>query len=243
LPVRNRKPYFYKLNDTILKNVKSHPYLGIELAEDLKWSKHINNVSSKANKSLGFLRRNLRRWPSDLKKPAYISLVRSILDYGAIVWDPYSSTDREKLEKVQRRAARFITGDYKSRSPGCVTSMLKTLDLQDLQERRKDLRLTYMFKVVNGLIKAMPPENFLTPTRTGCRRIKAKAFSGYHSENPVSAHVRNNSKTFVVPKSNYEQYTQSFFVKTIREWNALDEHVVQAQTVDQFKTLISQRSD
>ncbi len=121
--------------------------------------------------------------------------------------------------------------------------MLKTLDLQDLQERRKDLRLTYMFKVVNGLIKAMPPENFLTPTRTGCRRIKARAFSGYHSENPVSAHVRNNSKTFVVPKSNYEQYTQSFFVKTIREWNALDEHVVQAQTVDQFKTLIGQRSD
>ena len=46
------------------------------------------------------------------------------MEYGAIVWDPYTTSDINKLERIQRRAARFITGDYKSREEGSVTKML-----------------------------------------------------------------------------------------------------------------------
>jgi hypothetical protein len=40
------------------------------------------------------------------------------MEYGAIVWDPYTIVDTNKLERIQRRAAIFITGDYKSREEG-----------------------------------------------------------------------------------------------------------------------------
>ena len=42
---------------------------------------------------------------------------------------------RQAREIVQRSAARFVTGDYKSRHEGCVTNMLTDLDLPSLEER------------------------------------------------------------------------------------------------------------
>ncbi|KAH3848556.1 hypothetical protein DPMN_090933 [Dreissena polymorpha] len=58
----------------------------------------------------------------------------------------YSSVHIDKIERIHRQAARFITGDCRSRDEGCVSSMLKTLELQSLQDRRKTNRLTFLYK-------------------------------------------------------------------------------------------------
>ena len=87
----------------------------------------------KANSALGFLRRNLKNCPHECRKLAYITLVRSTLEYGSSVWDPHLQTDIDSLEKIQRQAARFIQNDYKSRDGGCVTRMLQDLDIPTLQ--------------------------------------------------------------------------------------------------------------
>ena len=50
-----------------------------------------------------------------------------MLEYGAVVWDPYQSQYSITVEKVQRQAARFIKNDYISRFEGCVTSKLEDL--------------------------------------------------------------------------------------------------------------------
>jgi hypothetical protein len=116
-----------KQEPKILQSGRSHPttgannpYLGLHISEDIKWTTHITNVTKKTNSTLGFLRRNLKYCPKDCKKTAYISLVhvRSTMEYGVIVWDPYTIVDTNKLERIQRRAAIFITGDYKSREEG-----------------------------------------------------------------------------------------------------------------------------
>ena len=48
--------------------------------------------------------------PQDVKESAYKGLVR--LEYGSSVWDPSSILLQEELEKVQKRAARFVTGNF-----------------------------------------------------------------------------------------------------------------------------------
>ena len=65
----------------------------------------------------------------ECKKLGYISLVRSNLEYAASIWDPYLQGDIDRLEKVQRRAARFISGNYTSREEGFMTDLLKQLEL------------------------------------------------------------------------------------------------------------------
>ena len=92
------------------------------------------NVAKKANSTLGFLRRNLKYCPQECKKTAYISLVHSTMEYGGIIWDPYTETNINRLEKIQQQAARFITGDYRSREEGSVSDMFVKLELQELKE-------------------------------------------------------------------------------------------------------------
>ena len=53
----------YRLEGTVLENVESIKYLGVTITSDLKWNSHIRNVCSKANRTLGFLRRNLFSCP------------------------------------------------------------------------------------------------------------------------------------------------------------------------------------
>ena len=98
-----------------------------------------------------------------LQMTAYITLVRSIMDYGGIIWAPYLKTDVDRLERIHQ-AARFITGDYKTREPGCITKMLIDLELPTLEKRRTAQRLTFMFKVVEGLASAIATSDFVSKT-------------------------------------------------------------------------------
>ena len=133
LSVNSKTSFYYQLSNSILKHVQSNPYLGILLSSDLKWDSHITAITKKANSTVGFLRRNLRRCPPACKQQAYISLVRPLLEYGAVVWDPYLKKDTDSKEKTQRIAARFTTGDFRSNTPGSVTRLLERTGLPPLQ--------------------------------------------------------------------------------------------------------------
>ena len=89
-------------------------YLGVTISEDLRWVTHTQQVVNKANKTLGFLRRNLKIRNKRVKERAYKALVRPILEYASPVWDPHSTTSTVSLEKVQRRAARWVARDYRT---------------------------------------------------------------------------------------------------------------------------------
>ena len=102
----------YSLEGTVLENVEKIKYLGVTITNDLKWNTHVSNICTKTNRTLGFLRRNLAACPLDVKKSAYKGLVRPILEYGSSVWDPQSILLQDELEKVQKRAARFVTCNY-----------------------------------------------------------------------------------------------------------------------------------
>ncbi len=96
------------MNDIALELRTHNAYLGKELKNDLKWTKHINQTTAKANRGLGFLRRNLSKCPERVKEQAYCALVRPHLEYASAAWDPYLKKDINQLEAVQRRSARFV---------------------------------------------------------------------------------------------------------------------------------------
>ncbi|CAH1265924.1 DCLRE1B [Branchiostoma lanceolatum] len=101
----------YSLCGEALTGVKSHPYIGVQLSDDLRWDTHINHATSKAGRVLGVIRRNLTHCPSRVKATCYKALVRPHLEYSAIVWDPYTTKGIQAVEAVQRRAARVTLND------------------------------------------------------------------------------------------------------------------------------------
>ena len=67
--------------------------VGVTLSDDFQWSKHISNLSVRASSTLGLLRPNLSQCPQALREQAYISLIRSRLEYCSAIWDPHLVKD------------------------------------------------------------------------------------------------------------------------------------------------------
>ena len=74
------------------------------------WSKHIQHLVSKANSMIGLIWSNFTTSSAKLREQAFISLVRSRLEYCCAFWDPHLAKDCDKLEAKQWRVSRFVTG-------------------------------------------------------------------------------------------------------------------------------------
>ena len=128
-----------------LEQVDSASYLGITVNSKLKWSEHISSISSKASRSLGLIKRNLWNCPRKVRETAYTSIVRPKLEYASASWDPHYKKDISTLERVQRKAAHFCLQNFNKTAS--VTDMLSDLKWDTLETRRKENRLTLMYKL------------------------------------------------------------------------------------------------
>ena len=116
----------YSLHNQTLKNVQSAKYLGITITDNMDWGQHVSEISSKATKTLGFLRRNLAFAPRSTKEVAYKTLVRPKLEYAAPIWSPHSKLQINQIEKVQRTAACWTCRRWRNTSS--VGEMLDGLE-------------------------------------------------------------------------------------------------------------------
>ena len=119
-------------------------YLGVKFENSLQWKSHIENLVKKAYRSLHNLMRILRGCNRQTKEKWYLCLVRPHLEYAASVWDLYQDYLVKEIDGVQRKAARFVLGDFRTKSS--VTAMIKTLGWETLQERRDRARIVGMYR-------------------------------------------------------------------------------------------------
>ena len=89
LSITNRSSHIYSLDNHIPQLVSENMYLGVTLSDNLKWRPPIQKRFQKSKFYNDIPRTKPEKCPEQCKKAAYISLVRSILDYNAIIWDPY----------------------------------------------------------------------------------------------------------------------------------------------------------
>ena len=153
---RNSIKHPYSLHGQVLQEIDHAKYFGLDISRDLSWNNHIQNVTVKANRTLGFIRRNICTKHAGIRETAYTTLVRPQVEYASPVWSPYTQTNINKVEKVQRRAARWVSNDYSSYSS--VTQMLNTLGWGSLEQRRLDARLKLfmtLFKYLSQHISAI----------------------------------------------------------------------------------------
>ena len=138
------------------------------------------------------------------------------MEYAASAWDPYKVDDVNRLDKVQRRAARFACNDYKDRTPGCVTSMVNRLGWEQLQDRRRLQRLTMLFKITQSLVD-IPEASHIVKTNDRRTRGTQRLFQPF-------------AKIMV--------YKQSFFPRTIQDWNKLPSSTTDISDIEAFKTAL-----
>ena len=158
-----------------------------------------------------------------MKETAYKGMVRPILEYGSSVWDPYTDKLKEELEKVQNRAARFVTRNYvyETRS---MTGILGQLKLESLKKWSKDNRIILLYKCLKGKAR-IPTDDLITMTRRGRNQ---------------------HSLAFQIPFASKDVYKYSFFPQTIRDLNGLPESLISCSelsddSVSKFTSLVRVR--
>jgi hypothetical protein len=117
------------------------------------------------------------------------------MEFSSTIWDPYRKQDIDRLERIQRNAVRFISGDYWTTTPGFVTGLLAKHKLPPLQDHGESLRLLFFFKVVEGLVPALPPDQFVTPQKQGRQIRSSQRSQNFVSNNPVENYIRNNKES------------------------------------------------
>jgi hypothetical protein len=221
--VGKKKPrkFNYQIHGEELQSTSEVKYLGVTITKDLRWKAHITNIYNRANKMLGFLRRNLRITNKRLKDHAYKAFIRPLLEYACAVWDPYYDDDIQMLEKVQKRAARWVTNRFRRTSH--VSEMLQTLSWPPLESRRSKIRLETFFKFHKGLTHI---ESKHLPRKKPNKTNKMATRSSHSQEYEEPNHPRLYR-------------LKAFFPRTVAQWNLLPEEVVSADTLDLFKARVA----
>lgn len=208
---RNMVTYNYTLEGKLIQQATSIRYLGITIDDKLSWNQHIEEITAKALKRIRFAGRIFKYAGPAPKVLAVNGLVKPILDYASAAWDPFQRTQVGRLEMVQRCAARMINRAYRKKI--CVTSLLNNLNWPSLEVRRTEGRLKLFHKIYHSRTIISAPERLVKPDFVGFKDHKRKL-------------------KLIVSRSDY--YHQSFFPRTLREWNRLPAAVAELDSASSF---------
>lgn len=208
--------FTYTINNTPLQRVTLQKYLGVTLTSDLRWEAHINNVTAAALRKLIFLRRRLPLAPTQTRLLTYTTFVRPILEYANTVWFLQYATHIARLERVQRKAVRFIYNKYKcTDSP---TNLLESCGLPTLATRAKLARLKFLHNLLHNRSR-IDASKYISLAES--RELRHKhAFT-------ITEYTLNN-----------DCFKHSFFPLSIREWNSLDSSITSIQSLSEFTSKI-----
>ena len=203
----------YKIHNVRLSEAESAKYLGVTIDNRLSWRAQCNTQCNKANSTLAFLQRNLQGCPRGVKEKCFNTFVRPTLEYGCSVWDPHHAYQIEQLEKIQRRAARFVTGNYALVAGNTQKNML-SLNWTPLSERRARAKLLTLHKARSRSIE-IPLDDLI------------------NTDTHIS--TRTNKHKYRVPHSSVDSHLYSFFPNTIRLWNNLPQQTKDCASFADFK--------
>ena len=205
------------MNDTVLEEVKEFKGLGILTDSSLSWNAHIDMITAKANRMLGLIKRTCK----DLKdtttlKTLYCSLVRSNLAYCSVVWSRFTKRNINKLERIQRRATKFI---LKSEEPYDVR--LSKLKLLTLEQRRFLFDVTFLFKALNGYMD-----------------VNFSQFSDFYCQEDRYSLLHFDTRSLKGDMLGQMYLKTEFFHRIVNRWNILPFEARAASSEDIFKSKV-----
>lgn len=161
----------YYINDSTLLKVHNINDLGVLLDHRLNFRDHITLTVNKAMGVLGFM----KRWSKEFSDPyitkqLYTSLVRPILEYGSIIWDPCYSIHISSIESVQKQFLIFCLRGlgWNSYVLPSYVNRLGLIKLPTLKSRRVMLSISFLLGLIRGDVDSeflLGRINFCVPTR------------------------------------------------------------------------------
>jgi len=199
----------YALQDSPVTAVESQLDLGVLVTSDFKFSAQSRAAERKAQKILGYIKRQFSYRNKKTVLSLYNSLVRPLLEYAVQFWSPTLRQDIARLERVQARATKLVPSLRLRR----YEDRLEELGLFTLEKRRLRGQLIETYKVFSGVSRIDHTELF----------------------NLCGNPTRNHGWKVVPPRFHTSQFRDLMTSKVCNVWNRLPANVVHSPSVDAFK--------
>lgn len=203
----------YTLGGSPLSRVTSVRDLGVKMTSDLSFREHVGDICKKAYKILGFALRTASGFKSFAAiKTIFNSLVRSKLEFNAVVWSPYEAKYTLMLEKIQNKFLRFYYMKLYGVYPGYpalypTLFVLGMVDYNRLEVRRDLTIVSYLFKLLRG------------------RESNSVILQQLNLTVPRDYLRRRLNRTFDVPNGRTNLLRQAPLTRAIRLLNAIDSNI------------------
>ena len=200
-------------NNSVVENTSLHKHLGLILDDKLSFKDHVSSVIDKASKGINILRKLRFYLPRTSLLTIYKSFIRSHLDYADSIYDqPNNVSFSNRLESIQYNAALAITGAIRGSSRDKI---YEELGLEPLKSRRWFRRLCLFYKI-----------------------IKNKSPSYLYNIIPQPRLIVNTRNANQIPQffCRTDIFANSFFPFSIREWNKLDNEIVNINSFNVFRS-------
>ena len=175
--------------------------LGVIIDKNLCLKEHIDSISTTLSRAIGMIGRAKPYVNTDTLKLMYQSLVLACFDYCSLVWANCSQTLKNKVQRLQNRAARVISGDsYDIRSKD-ILNKLGWKNLKDFSQTEA---------CVTKALQGKCPEN-----------INAMLIPS----NIENYQLRDNNLVLMVSKPNTNAMKRSFSYAAAKIWNSQDARI------------------
>ena len=200
---------------TVLEHVQEEKDLGVIIHESLKPTAQCAKAAKKANQVLGQMSRAITYRDRYTWVSLYKQYVRSHLEYAIQAWCPWTESDIDMLEGVQKRAIRMVSGlqgkTYEER--------LREVGLTTLLDRRKRGDMIEVWKIMNNK-----------------EDVKYNTWFTLASDRTVQPTRHSSSTHFISkPKFNTDIRKNFFSVRSVDPWNNLPQNVYDVSTLNMFK--------
>jgi hypothetical protein len=210
----NNQRYQYTMGGEVLEVTEEERDIGVNMTSSLKPSQQCRKAARTAQTVLSQLARAFHFRDRHVFLRLYIQYVRPHLEYAVAAWAPWYESDKECLEKVQRRAVKMISG-LKATS---YEDKLKELGITTLEERRRYLDMIQTYKVLTGKDN-VDRATWFDMASTGLRATRQAA-------DPLN----------IRPKAARLEVRRQFFSqRVVEDWNGVPEQVKSAVSVTGFK--------
>ena len=208
---RNNGSHTYTMRGINLEVTEAERDLGVLIDGSLKFRKQAAAAASKANQILAVIRRSFELLDETTVPLLFKTLVRPHLEFGNVVWGPFNRADQLLIERVQRRATRLVP----TVRPLTYEQRLEALKLPSLFYRRRRGDMIQVYQLLHGGID-LAPDDFLAAA--------------------TDDRTRGHSWKLKKPRAESRPRRQSFSTRVVNDWNSLPPAVVDATSVQQFKS-------
>ena len=192
-------------------------YLGVKIDETISWNKQTDNICKKLVFIISRFSRLKHILPSHMLMLIYSSIIQPKFDYAITIWGYTCDNNLHKIQRLQNRAARIVTGNYDYVSTR-GTELVKRLKWMRVTQRRDYFMSILMYKSILGMAPA-----YL------CNEITL------HSEIAERTTRSVNDNNVYVPYAHLESFKNSFTHRGPIMWNSLPDYIKTCGTLHSFK--------